>query len=306
LRTLTSEELIQQLIKGGWLKTPRIIKAFKVVGRVDFMPEEHKSEAFANIVMPIGYGQTISQPAVVALMLELLQPESGEKILDVGSGSGWTSVLLSKLVGRKGKVVAIEIIPELKKFGENNAQKHDPEKIIEFICADGSKGWEDNAPYDKILVSAEALDLPQALREQLKIGGRIVIPIGSSICLFVKKSETELEGARQEGFSFVPLVNEKNRFDREVAREFLSKNILHKDVFRVLMSLTLSGDSSSADKITNLINSQLASKGSKKQYSIESVNKALLKLSEFGLIKAFWLPTLPFSGEDIKDLLGMK
>lgn len=254
MSTLTSEELVQKLVEKNWLKTPRIIEAFKAVERVDFVREEDKPEAFADEILSLGYGQTISQPSVVAFMIELLQPEPGEKVLDIGSGSGWTSVLLSKLVGKEGKVVAIEIIPELKELGENNTKKYDPEKTIEFIRADGNNGWKDNAPYDKILVSAEAPNLPQALREQLRVGGRIVIPIGSSICLFVKKSETEFEETSNEGFNFVPLVNEKNRFNREAALEFLRENTLHKCALVVIISLFLDNEPPSIDRITNLIN----------------------------------------------------
>ena len=109
--------LIDSLIKEGWLKTPRIIKAFREVKRVDFLPKEIKDLAELNEALSIGYGQTISQPLVVAFMLELLQPQPGDKILDVGSGSGWTTALLAQIVGQKGKVIAIDIIPELVEFG---------------------------------------------------------------------------------------------------------------------------------------------------------------------------------------------
>ena len=99
--------LTDSLIKDGWLETPRIIEAFKTVKRADFMTKDTKSLAELNEAVPIGMGQTISQPLVVAFMLEQLQPEPGDKILDVGSGSGWTSALLGEIVGLKGKVVAI-------------------------------------------------------------------------------------------------------------------------------------------------------------------------------------------------------
>jgi protein-L-isoaspartate(D-aspartate) O-methyltransferase len=180
-----------------------------------------------NEALPIGWNQTISQPLVVAFMLELLQPERGEKVLDVGSGSGWTSALLAHIVGPKGKVVAIEIIPELMEFGRANAAKYNFVKkgIIEFICADGSRGCREEAPFDKILASAEARRLPPAWKEQLRTGGRIVVPIGASVWLFVKKplpvsssntlegaegttlegGEVEMQGTEYPGFAFVPL-----------------------------------------------------------------------------------------------------
>ena len=219
--------LIDSLIKEGWLKTPRIIKAFREVKRVDFLPKEIKDLAELNEALSIGYGQTISQPLVVAFMLELLQPQPGDKILDVGSGSGWTSALLSKIVGKEGKVIAIDIVPELVEFSKKNVAKYNflapyrtegsgagiekglpagRQGIVEFICTDGSKGYKKEAPYDKILASASAQSLPQAWKEQLKIGGRIVTPIDTSIWVFIKKNEEEFEEYEYPGFVFVPLV----------------------------------------------------------------------------------------------------
>lgn len=204
----TRTVLVDNLINEGWLKTPRIIEAFQKIKRVDFLPETSKDLADLNTALPIGRGQTISQPLVVAFMLELLAPKAGEKILDVGAGSGWTSALLAEIAGKKGKVIAIEIIPELKEFGQKNAAKYNFIKkgIVEFICRDGSKGYPAQAPFDKILASASAKEFPQAWEEQLKIGGRIVAPIGSSVWLSVKKSPAEFERKEYPGFAFVPLV----------------------------------------------------------------------------------------------------
>ncbi len=200
--------LIDDLIKEGWLKTPDIIAAFRKIKRADFLPEEMRDLAELNEALSIGFNQTISQPLVVAFMLELLAPEEGEKILDVGSGSGWTSALLGEIVGERGKVIAIELVSELKEFGEKNVAKYGfvKEGRVEFICADGSKGYPKEAPFDKILASAAAGKLPQAWQEQLKIGGRIVLPINSSIWLFTKKSEEEFDQIEYPGFVFVPLI----------------------------------------------------------------------------------------------------
>ena len=208
--------LIDYLIREGWLKTPRIIEAFREIKRVDFLPDDIKDLSEMNEALPIGYGQTISQPLVVAFMLELLEPQPGDKILDIGSGSGWTTALLAYIVSQKGnskfqtngKVIAIEIIPGLKEFGEKNVSKYNfiEKGITEFICVDGSKGYKKEAPFDKILASASARELPQAWKEQLKIGGRIVTPIGSSIWLFIKKTENEFEETEFPGFAFVPLI----------------------------------------------------------------------------------------------------
>jgi len=203
-------DLIDNLIKEGWLKTPQIIEAFRKIKRADFMPENMKDLAEVDEAMPIGQGQTISQPKVVAFMLELLEPKAGEKILDVGSGSGWTSALLSEIVGDKGRVVSLELIPELKEFGEKNAAKYGfvEKGTAQFICCDGSKGYEEESPFDKILASAAARRVPGAWKKQLKVGGRIVAPINSCIFLFVKKSENEMEEKEYPGFIFVPLIEE--------------------------------------------------------------------------------------------------
>jgi len=120
----TQAQLLKELEAEGWLKTPQIIEAFSQIKREDFVLAEDKDQAYLNDVLPLGFGQTISQPLVVAFMLELLQPSPGEKILDVGSGSGWTTALFSYLVKPKGKVIALEIIKELKDFGEKNVKKY--------------------------------------------------------------------------------------------------------------------------------------------------------------------------------------
>jgi len=203
--------LIDSLIKDGWLKTSIIIKAFEKIKRIDFLPEEIKNLAEVNEALPIGEGQTISQPLVVAFMIEKLEPKPDQKILDIGSGSGWTTALLAHIVGPKGKVIAIELIPELKELGEKNTSKYNFVKkgIAEFICADGSKGYKKEAPFDGILASASAEEIPLAWKEQLKIGNRIVAPIKSSIWVFEKKSESEFEETEYPGFTFVPLIEKK-------------------------------------------------------------------------------------------------
>jgi protein-L-isoaspartate(D-aspartate) O-methyltransferase len=204
--------LIEDLIEEGWLKTPKIIEAFKKVKRVDFLPENLKDLAELNEALPIGWGQTISQPLVVAFMLELLDPKEGEKILDIGSGSGWTSALLAEIVGQRGKVIGIEIVPELADFGKSNVEKYNfvEKGIVEIFCSDGSKGFAKEAPFDKILCSASVQkEVPKAWKEQLKVGGKIVTPIGTSIWLFIKRSEKEFEGFEYPGFVFVPLIEKK-------------------------------------------------------------------------------------------------
>lgn len=203
--------LIDNLVKGGWLKTPAIVSAFRKIRRDDFLPKGMEDLAELDEALPIGYGQTISQPLTVAFMLEVLEPQPGEKILDIGAGSGWTAALLGQITGEKGKVIAVERILELKNFGEANVSKYNFIKSnrVQFVLEDGALGYEKEAPFDKILASASAAALPQAWKEQLKIGGRIVSPIGSSIWVFIKESETEFKETEYPGFAFVPLISKR-------------------------------------------------------------------------------------------------
>ena len=203
--------LIDSLIKDGWLKTSRIIDAFRKIKRVDFMPDNIKQLAEINEALLIGHGQTISQPLTVAFMLEQLQPKAGDNILDVGSGSGWTSALLAQIVGSNGKITAMEIIPELKEFGEKNVAKYNFIKkgTVQFICTDGSRGYKEGAPFNRILASAAGDEIPRAWKEQLKIKGRIVAPVRNSIWVLIKKSKKEFEQIEHPGFAFVPLVENK-------------------------------------------------------------------------------------------------
>lgn len=201
-------KLVNNLISKGYLKTDIIIDAFSEISRIEFVPEEMELESEEEVALPIGNGQTISQPLVVAFMLELLDPKRGQKILDVGSGSGWTTALLSYIAGTEGKVIGIENIQELKEFGEKNVEKYGFIKrgITKIIQGDGSKGFLEEAPFDRILVSASTNAIPQALKDQLKIGGKMVIPIGSSVVFLEKKSETEFNKEEFPGFIFVPLI----------------------------------------------------------------------------------------------------
>ncbi|MFZ5982487.1 MAG: protein-L-isoaspartate(D-aspartate) O-methyltransferase [Patescibacteria group bacterium] len=200
--------LINQLIKDGYLKTEKVINAFSEIGRVEFVPEEMELQAEANVALPIGCGQMISQPLTVAFMLELLDPSPGQKILDVGSGSGWTTALLSHIVGEKGKVVAVERIKKLCDLGQENVEKfgYVSRGIAQFHLGDGSKGCPEEAPFDRILVSAETDKIPEDLKNQLKVGGKMVIPTKNSLYYLEKKDEEKFYEEEFSGFSFVPLI----------------------------------------------------------------------------------------------------
>ncbi len=199
-------ELIAELKREGVLKNPNILRAFQGIDRKDFVPEALWDEAYGNYPLPLGNsGQTISQPYTVAFMLDLLSPETGEKILDVGSGSGWTTALLASVVGLTGKVYGVEIIPELVALGQKNLAKYDFRNAS--IRQAGEKlGIPEEAPFDKILVSAAGSSLSHELLSQLKTGGILVMPIENYISRVKKISADKIETEKFEGFAFVPLV----------------------------------------------------------------------------------------------------
>ncbi|MCK5211333.1 protein-L-isoaspartate(D-aspartate) O-methyltransferase [Candidatus Parcubacteria bacterium] len=209
------EKLIEKLIRDGYLKTPRIIEAFKEIKRKDFLLPKYKKMAGLNEPLPIDHGQTISQPLTVAFMLELLQAKSGDKILDVGSGSGWSVALISEIVGPKGRVYGLERIQELAEFAECNINKYNfiSSKQARIIQGDGYKGLPEYAPFDKIIVAAAAKEVPKNLLVQLKIGGRLVLPIGETMStqdmvVIDKGKNGQTKEKRYPGFIFVPLIND--------------------------------------------------------------------------------------------------
>lgn len=206
--------LVNDLMRNGYLTKDPIINAFSKIHREEFVPDDLVSQSEADIPLPIGFGQTISQPSTVAFMLELLEPESGQRILDVGSGSGWTTALLSHIVGEKGLVVAMEKLEELCMYGRKNADKFNFVKsgIAEFHCQTARDGFESKAPYDRILVSASVQQIPQAFKQQLKIGGKMVVPVNNEIWYVEKKSQDDFAIEKFPGFAFVPFVVKTSKY----------------------------------------------------------------------------------------------
>jgi len=189
------------------LRSPKVINAFEEVDRKDFVRPAYVDCAYDDTPLPIEYGQTISQPSTVAFMLELLELEEGLKVLDVGSGSGWTTALLARIVGKNGEVIGIELIPELVSFGRKNIAKYCNGSNASIFPAGKIVGYPSKAPYDRILVSAGADEVPSELIQQLKVGGILVIPVKNSLYKLVKNS-SEIGGVQKEeypGFVFVPL-----------------------------------------------------------------------------------------------------
>lgn len=192
--------------------------AFEAVDRAHFVPPEVAPQAYLDTPLPIGHGQTISAPSIVAMMTEALAPQPGQNLLEIGTGSGYQAAILAHLVGPKGKVTTLERLPELSKAAQATIGKHYPRlhKRICFAVADGSKGHPKHAPYDGILVTSAAPSIPKPLIHQLAEGGRMIIPVGSRYLqdlLLVQKSRGKTTTTSLTPVMFVPLVGQEGFSD---------------------------------------------------------------------------------------------
>ncbi|MCD6278423.1 MAG: protein-L-isoaspartate O-methyltransferase [Desulfurococcales archaeon] len=203
-------ELVEELVRGGILKNEKVIKAMLAVPREEFVPANYRDYAYNDSPLPIGYGQTISAPHMVAIMTQALDPELGNKVLEVGTGSGYQAAVLAEIVGESGHVWTIERIKELVEFAKNNLGRLSYLRRVTVIHGDGSLGYSVAAPYDRIMVTAAAPEIPDPLLKQLKIGGRLVAPVGNRyfqrLVIVTKESNGKVKQEYSIPCVFVPLV----------------------------------------------------------------------------------------------------
>lgn len=198
--------MVEQQLRRRGIADGRVLAAMGEVPREAFVPDASKKDAYADGALPLSHGQTISQPLMVAMSAEALRLEGDETVLEVGAGSGYQAAVLSKLAS---KVYAVEIIPELVADAQRVLDSLGIDNV-ELVCADGRKGWPDGAPYDAVVVAAAADEVPQALVDQLKEGGRLVIPVGGSWGQSLQASRKRGGALETEELCrcvFVPLVH---------------------------------------------------------------------------------------------------
>lgn len=212
LRDIQMEVEITRSLIGKDALDPRVMDAMKTVPRHKFVPGEARAYAYENSPVCIGYGQTISQPYIVALMTDLLNPSPDDVVLEVGSGSGYQAAVLSLLVKQ---VYTMEIRSELAE-GASQCLRACGYTNVEVKCADGYDGWPEHAPFDGILVTAAAPYIPDPLVTQLKVGARLVIPVGSPyqhqvLMVVEKKAQGEIDTRDVLDVAFVPLLREQRK-----------------------------------------------------------------------------------------------
>ncbi len=197
----------KQIIRRG-IKNEKIIEAFLAVPRHIFVPEKLRERSYEDRPLPVGNGQTISQPYIVAEMIEELEPEENDIILEIGTGTGYAAAVLSRIVK---KVYTVE---RIKKLADKAEKLYDRLKYnnIEVKVADGTKGWPEKAPFSGIMVSAAAPEIPESLIEQLEEGGIIVIPVGNKLfqrLIKAKYKDGKIKKSNLGGVRFVSLIGEE-------------------------------------------------------------------------------------------------
>ncbi len=203
------DRMVKTQIAARGVRNKLVLDAMQKVPRHLFVSESLKEQAYSDGPLPIGEGQTISQPYIVALMTELLGLKGGEKVLEIGTGSGYQAAILAEIVE---EVYTIEIICSLAEMSENRLKQMGYQNIT-VRCGDGYQGWEEHAPFDGVIVTAAPDHIPQPLVDQLKVGGRLVIPVGDVFqeLMVITKTETGIKKMNAIPVRFVPMTGEAER-----------------------------------------------------------------------------------------------
>jgi protein-L-isoaspartate(D-aspartate) O-methyltransferase len=207
--TKEREQLVNKLIRGGYIKNENVRDAFLTIPREEFVPESLRKQAYVDTPLEIGNGQTISAPHMVAIMAEALDILEGQKILEIGAGSGYHAAIVAYLVGDKGMVYSIERFEDLADQARQNLRRVHIENV-KVLVGDGSLGFAQYQPYDRVYVTCAAPQIPNPLTDQLMDTGKLLIPVGSMFCelKLIEKAGERLISRNLGGCVFVPLVGE--------------------------------------------------------------------------------------------------
>jgi len=189
----------------AWRRDDAVTRVMRDVPRADFLPADQRQRADKDGPLPLGDGQTSSQPRTVAAMLRLLEVRPGHRVLDVGAGSGWTTALLGQLVGSSGAVVGVELLPRLAFWAAGNVAAYEMDWAQVHEAEAGVLGRPADGPYDRVLVSAQARELPHQLVDQLVAGGLMVVPVSGEMWRVRRQADGTVDVSRHGAYRFVPL-----------------------------------------------------------------------------------------------------
>lgn len=204
------QRMVEQQLKSRGIKDERVLAAMAKVPREKFIPADARADAYGDGPLPIGYDQTVSQPYIVAFMTEQLGPKPSDRVLEIGSGSGYQAAILAELVTN---VYTIDIVEPLAKSAQATLQRLGY-KNVHIKVGDGYKGWPEEAPFDAIIVTCAPENVPQPLVDQLQDGGRMVIPVGERFAqqlYLLEKKNGQLKESATLPVRFVPMLREKKR-----------------------------------------------------------------------------------------------
>lgn len=203
--------LVDHLRRRGYLTKPEVASAMAKVPREEFVPRGLRDEAYIDTPLPIGSGQTISAPHMVAMMAEALDLRPGQKVLEVGCGSGYHAAVVAELVSPGGHVFSVERLKELADFARDNLERTGYSDRVTVVLSDGSAGLADEAPFDRIFVACGAPSLPEPLKSQMKDGGLMLVPVGGRMyqdLVKVERRGRSYSTINLGGCVFVPLIGE--------------------------------------------------------------------------------------------------
>jgi protein-L-isoaspartate(D-aspartate) O-methyltransferase len=205
--------LVEQLWDQGHIKTSEVKRAMSEVPREEFMPSDYRTYAYMDRPLPIGNGQTISAPHMVAIIVENLELKAGMEVLEIGAGFGYNAAVVAEILGPDGHVYTMERIPKLAECAKKNLERTGYSDRVTVITGDGTLGYPEKAPFDRIYATASAPKIPEPLRNQLKIGGKLITPIGSDqffqeLVYVQRVSEEEFREYKLCGVAFVPMIGE--------------------------------------------------------------------------------------------------